>query len=528
MLRRKCVLFCVLFFSVARFSSAGENESWHKLSYLNDVSIIRYHDIHNVFYAANDKSLFILDPKISASFISRFNLPGIHDVFLTESDVYIATDNGLYQSDIKLSSLTRIFFSSDQRERSVYSVLEDNGALFIGTGKGVFVRYEDEEHFNKLSIGNNDPIYLIRPDQEYLYFASDSKLFRFKKKDGSLKAVFASSLTSSADEDVVSEEKTGEESSIVRFVKYLGIYSNLVCLVTKDGIVVSANEGENWQKIPSDSLPLNEATSFSVINNSETATAECLSDLSKCLKMIVGSAKGAYFYSGSKWRALFEGMETNHIYDLARTSENLYAATDKGIFYLNPQSLLLPRVNLLASASDHKDIKEKLSHEPTITQVQRWAVDYAEVNPEKILNWRKAVAHKAWLPKLTVGLSQDRNKTIADSIYGTSTGGGSAFIGPNDKSFDDNFGWDASLSWDFGELVWNNDQTSIDSRSKLMVELREDVLDQVTRIYFERRRLQVEMLSAESDNDINQELRIEELTAMLDGFTGGEFSRSGN
>ena len=61
-----------------------------------------------------------------------------------------------------------------------------------------------------------------------------------------------------------------------------------------------------------------------------------------------------------------------------------------------------------------------------------------------------------------------------------------------------------------------------------MVELREDVLDQVTRIYFERRRLQLELEAddvLDTQNDLGRHLRLEELTALLDGMTGGQFSK---
>ena len=86
--------------------------------------------------------------------------------------------------------------------------------------------------------------------------------------------------------------------------------------------------------------------------------------------------------------------------------------------------------------------------------------------------------------------------------------------------------WDVSLSWDLGDLVWSTDQTTIDSRSKLMVELREDVLDQVTRLYFERRRLQAELAAdaLEPAAEFDKQLRVDELTALLDAFTGGKFS----
>jgi len=76
-------------------------------------------------------------------------------------------------------------------------------------------------------------------------------------------------------------------------------------------------------------------------------------------------------------------------------------------------------------------------------------------------------------------------------------------------------------------LIWNDDQTSIDSRSKLMVELREDVLNQVTRLYFERRRLQIEALVKKETGlpRLEKQMRIDELTALIDAMTGGKFSK---
>ncbi len=62
----------------------------------------------------------------------------------------------------------------------------------------------------------------------------------------------------------------------------------------------------------------------------------------------------------------------------------------------------------------------------------------------------------------------------------------------------------------------------------LVVELRDDILNEVTRLYFERRRLQAEiLLSAPLDKKEGTEktLRLAELTASIDALTGGYFSR---
>ena len=76
-------------------------------------------------------------------------------------------------------------------------------------------------------------------------------------------------------------------------------------------------------------------------------------------------------------------------------------------------------------------------------------------------------------------------------------------------------------------MVRNNAQTSIDVRSKLMVQLRDDILEEVTRIYFERERILEEIKNAGDFGEelyLSKKIRIEELTAYIDLFTGGGFS----
>ncbi|TRZ93917.1 hypothetical protein D4R78_07285, partial [bacterium] len=92
----------------------------------------------------------------------------------------------------------------------------------------------------------------------------------------------------------------------------------------------------------------------------------------------------------------------------------------------------------------------------------------------------------------------------------------------------DSINWDVSLKWDLSELIFNDAQTSIDVRSRLMVQLRDDILDEVTKLYFERLRVKMELdgLSIiERKKRSGKELRVQELTASLDALTGGYFSQ---
>ena len=61
-----------------------------------------------------------------------------------------------------------------------------------------------------------------------------------------------------------------------------------------------------------------------------------------------------------------------------------------------------------------------------------------------------------------------------------------------------------------------------------MVELRNDLLSEATRIYYERCRLQIDLVfmpPVSEQEHLENLLRVDELTALLDGMTNGFFSK---
>lgn len=163
--------------------------------------------------------------------------------------------------------------------------------------------------------------------------------------------------------------------------------------------------------------------------------------------------------------------------------------------------------------------------EPEIKDVQRAAIDYAELEPEKIAKWRRQAANRAWLPKLTVGA--DNNTS---DLWHWETGSTTK----TDDILRKGKGcveWDITVSWDLGDLIWNDAQSSIDIRSNITVQMRRSILEEVTKLYYERLRtkMEVEELSIEERRKrLDKELKIKELTASIDALTGGFFSKNSN
>jgi len=195
----------------------------------------------------------------------------------------------------------------------------------------------------------------------------------------------------------------------------------------------------------------------------------------------------------------------------------LWVATDEGLYRADLHQA--PTVAAAPAPTSSASLLAHFSQEPTIAQVQQVAIRYAEVHPEKIALWRKQARLRALVPTLSV--TGDTNLT---DFRHWDAGPNPDVLLTGKRDID----WTASMSWDLGDMIYSADQTSIDVRSKLMVQLRDDIVDEVTRTYFERRRVQLALLTnppKDQEKRMEKELRVEELTALIDGLTGGWFSR---
>ncbi len=167
------------------------------------------------------------------------------------------------------------------------------------------------------------------------------------------------------------------------------------------------------------------------------------------------------------------------------------------------------------------EVLEKFEHEPKIRQVQVAAIKYYNVSPGKISSLRSRTRTKALVPGISIGVTNSLssfNRAVDDIIFRN------VGIAKIEEQSADFFGFSASASWSLDRLVFNAEELDVMS----LIGIQDGLQREVTALYYVRRRLQIEMLLNPPKtlaSRLSGRLRLEELTGLLDAYTGGFFSR---
>ena len=169
-------------------------------------------------------------------------------------------------------------------------------------------------------------------------------------------------------------------------------------------------------------------------------------------------------------------------------------------------------------------IMARFDNEPTVREVQKAAIEYYNVSPDTIASLRSRARNKALLPGLSIGGStykQSSSLAVDDIVYRAI---GTARFEDQNGAY---YGASASLSWNLDRLVFNAEELDVMS----LIGIQDGIQREVTTLYYVRRRLQIEQLlnpPSTTAARIASQLRLEELTGLLDAYTGGFFSRAVN
>jgi hypothetical protein len=92
-----------------------------------------------------------------------------------------------------------------------------------------------------------------------------------------------------------------------------------------------------------------------------------------------------------------------------------------------------------------------------------------------------------------------------------------------------NKGWRIQLDWWLGDFLFEREQLYISREARDLVELRQNILEQVTMYYFDRKAARIDMIMnppADPYSKLESLLRLQQLDASIDALTGSYFTRT--
>jgi hypothetical protein len=201
---------------------------------------------------------------------------------------------------------------------------------------------------------------------------------------------------------------------------------------------------------------------------------------------------------------------------LAGAAASLHAAVAGALLAAEPARRVVPRA-----------ILAELPEDPPIERVHRAALDFLDLGRARVDEMRRGVRLRGWLPELAFGGAAARDRDRGAGYDETFVSGALRQLVDRDEGSSRDNALSLSITWELADLAYHPDQIDISREAREVIELRDDVLDEITQLYFERRRVLVELAAAESPADaLRLRLRAAELAAGIDAWTGGWFSRA--
>jgi len=414
--------------------------------------------------------------------------------------IYIATSNGLFKTVDSGSAWRRIFKGIGSEKKEVTSVAIhpfNSDMVYAGTKKGFFISKNKGNSWRTLAGGMEVNFVAISPTHpDIFYIAAAKGIFKTTDSGKHWERVFIAKQENDKIEEFDDDnpEVEGQKGSKeINCVAISPLDTNKIYLGTKRGVFISKDAARTWQKMSSAGLK-SEQVNFIILPKGVPS-------------FIYAATKDGVFKFEKKnelWQELYMGITADHMNMLAFDTHgaSLWSVGDGGVFKLVSQNSGIMK-------KENDNVLSLFANEPTAREVQKAAIKYAEVSPEKIKAWRKGAKYRSLLPQFSV--SYDKTISYSKSDF---------WIGPYD--------WGLDLKWDLADLIWNPYQKDIDVRSRLMVQLRDDILDEVTHLYYERRRLQTEFLlfpPEDAKMRMDKKIRLQELTSNIDALTDGYLSR---
>lgn len=428
-------------------------------------------------------------------------------------NILVGTRRGVFRSQDRGKSWRNVFKTILPEKSNILCIevsRHSSGKVLIGTEKGIFESLDAGSRWRDASgILKNRRVGALAINKTCAYALSDSGLYIKRDESSGWERLYIRGMVSGSENETAEEPADETEEDPGASLSCMALKGARLYIGAGKRISYSDDGGKRWTGFPRGGL---------------TGAVTCIAAPEKQDKLYCATTKGVFeFEQGrQRWLELYKGMDKvlsiNKIVFDGDDEKSIWALTGRGLYRL--ESGKYASDQYIDVERNLKSLKIIFDNEPPFRRLQQAAMKFNEVSPEKIRRWRDEARLKALLPKVSLGA--DKNRSTNYEIY-TSATRDYVTAGPDDTSN----GFDVSVSWELGDLIWSDDQANIDVRSRLTTQLRNDILDDLRRVYYERKRLQFELASFPPKDlkaRFDKEIRIQELTQAIDDLTGNYFS----
>ncbi len=236
----------------------------------------------------------------------------------------------------------------------------------------------------------------------------------------------------------------------------------------------------------------------------------------------LATSRGLYLATTTGWRIV--GMAGSPVAAVAAADGMAWAAGPRGVWRISKERPLRS-----SEASELGPLAElRAKQAPPIARVRRAVVRAHGLDPAAGHRWRRRVAARGRLPEFELRLGYggfaDQSRQYDEAF----TSGALRQLNDLDRDRGRDFDLVAVLRWDLGETLHHPEEVDVAREVREWIELRDEILDEVHQLYFERLRVlaETDALAPRDPARVRLSIRASELSAGLDAWTAGWWSQA--
>lgn len=205
---------------------------------------------------------------------------------------------------------------------------------------------------------------------------------------------------------------------------------------------------------------------------------------------------------------------------LALAGDRVLAGTARGV-------LVGAIEDRVAAAGGAAEVEPAGGCDPDVRAVQRAALDFLRLAGDPAAAMRRGVRVRGLLPIVSLEGRKGRDDLERHAWDQSYISSGYRHLYDEDDARNREREVALRLTWDLGDAAYHPEQIDVSTEARRLIELRDDVLDELNQLYFDRRRAlaAAATFAPDSPDAARERLRADELAAGLDAWTDGWFGR---